>query len=256
MTENIPRSSQPSLFRWKHSAFPTQKKVHYGVFFILGAASVSVRDLKGFDKYCSVPGSLTGWRDQLFRQATLSLPDHFLKSSHYVAIWPTPLWCFCTAKRWNSPTIVPCWKATTHTYWFYAISHKLRHAHSKSLIFQTRVQAIDMGNDCRTNEPFPSSEFFPIFVVFLMWFIQTRTRQMQGPLANESLGIIYLLWKQLCEPKMGNKAVYRNNLSLGNLLSRRCGHSPATAQCERSPCLRYGQYRQTPEIQRKCSIKL
>lgn len=112
------------------------------------------------------------------------------------------------------------WKATTHTYWFYAISHKLRHAHSKSLIFQTRVQALGMGNDCRTNEPFPSSEFFPIFVVFLMWFIQTRTRQMQGPLANESLGIIYLLWKQLWEPKMGNKAVYRNNLSLGNLLSR------------------------------------
>lgn len=154
-------------------------------------------------------------------QTTLSLPDHSLKSSHYVAIWPIPLWCFCTVKRWNSPTIVPCWKATTHTHWFHAISHKLRHLHSKSLIFQTRVQAIDMGNDCCANEPFLSSEFFPIFVVFLMWFIQTQTRQMQGPLANESLGIIYLLWKQHCEPKMGNKAVYRNNLSLGNLLSRR-----------------------------------
>lgn len=128
------------LVQVKHSPFPIDKSSLWFVFY--SQSCYHFKGLEGFDKYFSITGSLTGWRDQLFSLTTLSVPDNFLKSSHYVAIWPIPPGCFCTVKNKARPLLYRVGRQCTHA--LHLVTNLSQT--SKSLIFQTSVQAIDMGN--------------------------------------------------------------------------------------------------------------
>lgn len=152
--------------------------------FILGAAVFSVRSLTGFDKDRSITGSR---RINCSVRRLSSVLNNFLKSSYYMAIWPIPLRCFCTVQGWSSPTIVPCWKATTHTHTHTVISHKTKLTklqlvtnrdlftvkHQWKLEIREILQS-QISHLFQTNMDFPRMVF-----IFLGWFIQTPTKQMQ-----------------------------------------------------------------------------
>lgn len=148
--------------------------------------------------------SQDGWINCSVRRP-FSVPDNFLKCSHYVAIWPIPPRRFCTVRGWSSPTIVPCWKAHKHTHIHtHTVGHKLnlwlRLVTSKDLFtenhqYSERQWKLEMRVTWSCSRK-------PAACFKQMWTSDGfHLSGVIGDLVNEPLSIIYLLWEQRCEPR-------------------------------------------------------